>query len=589
MQPKSRSPLLAGLLDAALVTALLPSAKRAARHRMERNRGTHGDGVVHGRPEARAREALMRLVVTVVAVAGSVFALTASPASAADPLSPTGAPVPPSVAQAIARVETKARYKHSTWGLFVADAKTGEALVSQNPEKLFTPGSTLKLYSAATVLHEYGPGHRFRTPVFRTGSVRRGVLRGNLILVASGDFSFGLRDRPNGAQAYNSAPQLDHSDADGAPGPALVPHSNPLAAVEGLARQVRAAGIRRVSGNVVIDDSLFNTYSGWPDGVMSPIGVNENFIDITARATRKGQPARISYRPHTAAWHVRSSVKTAARGSAPSWQATQTGPRQVTVSGTVPAGSGRLLQVFFIPNPAAFARTAFIEALRRAGVSVAARSVGPDPRKLLPRNRNYPSHRRVARWTSAPLSQIVKVVLKVSANRGADLLVCLAAVKRGQRNCPAGLAFLQRNAASLGSPPDTTFAFDGAGSDDRDRINPVAYTTFLRRALLQPYGSALRAALPIVGVDGTLATLGKGTPSVGRIQAKPGNRVAFQTPAIGLAGASNLAGYIETRSKRLLVFANFINNIPLTGAPVPEVFSIFDDQQLINDALQQAY
>ena len=299
----------------------------------------------------------MRLGARLVAVAGIVFALAASTASAIDPLSPTTTPVPPSVAAVIARVEAKARYAHSTWGLLAADAKIGQVLISQNAEQLFTPGSTLKLYSAAAVLHDYGAGYRFRTPVFRTGSVRRGVLSGNLVLVASGDFSFGLRDRPNGTQAYNSAPQLDHSDANGAPGPTLVPHSNPLAGVEQLARQVRAAGIRRVSGNVVIDDRLFNAYSGWPDGVMSPIGINENFLDVTATPTRTGQAARISYRPRTAAWHVRSTVKTAARGSAPSWQVTQTGPSEVTVSGTVPAGAGPLLQVFFIPNPAAFART----------------------------------------------------------------------------------------------------------------------------------------------------------------------------------------------------------------------------------------
>ena len=309
-----------------------------------------------------------------------------------------------------------------------------------------------------------------------------------------------------------------------------MPHSNPLAGVEQLARQVRAAGIREVDGNVVIDDRLFNTYSGWPDGVMSPIGINENFLDITATPTRSGQAARISYRPHTAAWRVRSTLRTTARGSAPSWQATQTGPNEVTVSGTVPAGAGPLLQVFFIPNPAAFARTAFIEALRRTGVSVAGNSIGPNPRHLLPRSRRYPSSRRVALRLSAPLSQIVKVILKVSANRGADLLVCLAAVKHGERNCPAGLPFLQSNAARLGSPPNVTFAFDGGGSDDRDRINPIAMTTFLRRVQLQNYGSAFRAALPIVGVNGTLATLGKGTTSVGRIQAKPGNRVAFATP-----------------------------------------------------------
>src|SRR5437588_9329404 len=118
-----------------------------------------------------------------------VFALAAPTANAIDPLSPTTTPVRPSVADAIARVEAKARYMHSTWGLLVADAKTGQVLVSQNAEKLFTPGSTLKLYSAAGALHDYGPGHRFRTPVYRTGSVRHGVLSGNLVLVASGDFS----------------------------------------------------------------------------------------------------------------------------------------------------------------------------------------------------------------------------------------------------------------------------------------------------------------------------------------------------------------------------------------------------------------
>jgi D-alanyl-D-alanine carboxypeptidase/D-alanyl-D-alanine-endopeptidase (penicillin-binding protein 4) len=531
----------------------------------------------------------MRLGVRLVALAGIVFALAASTANAVDPLSPTATPVPPSVAGTIARVEAKARYLHSTWGLLVADANTGEVLVSQNPEKLFTPGSTLKTYAAAAVLHDYGAGHRFRTPVFRTGSVRRGVLRGNLVLVGSGEFSFGLRDRSSRTQAYNSAPQLDHSDADGTPGPTLVAHSNPLAGVEQLARQVRAAGIRGVDGNVVIDDRLFTTYSGWPDGVVSSVAINENFLDIIARPTRRGRAARISYRPRTAAWQVRSTVKTAARGSAPSWQATQTGPREVTVSGTVPAGGGPVLQVFAIPNPTAFARTAFIEALRRAGVSVAARSIGPNPRNLLPRSGSYPSSRRVALRVSAPLSEIVKVILKVSANRGADLLVCLAAVKHGQRDCPDGLPFLQSNAARLGSPPDVTFAFDGAGSDDRDRINPIAITTFLRRVLHQPYGSALRAALPVVGVNGTLATLGRATPSVGRIQAKPGNRVAFASPTLGIAGASNLVGYIKTKSGRTLGFANLIGNIPLTAAPLPEVFSIFDDQQLINGAVQQAY
>jgi hypothetical protein len=36
------------------------------------------------------------------------------------------------------------------------------------------------------------------------------------------------------------------------------------------------------------------------------------------------------------------------------------------------------------------------------------------------------------------------------------------------------------------------------------------------------------------------------------------------------------------------VFANLINNIPLTAA-IPELFSIFDDQEPLNLAFQQAF
>jgi D-alanyl-D-alanine carboxypeptidase len=92
----------------------------------------------------------------------------------------------------------------------------------------------------------------------------------------------------------------------------------------------------------------------------------------------------------------------------------------------------------------------------------------------------------------------------------------------------------------------------------------------------------------VVGVNGTLAQLGKGTLAVGNIEAKPSNRVAFATPAVGIAGASNLVGYIKARSGRTLVFANLISNIPLTAA-FTEVFSIFDDQELLNLAFQQAF
>ena len=86
------------------------------------------------------------------------------------------------------------------------------------------------------------------------------MLSGNLVLVASGDFSFGLRDQPDGTLAFNSFPEIDHNYADtGFAGAAIVKGSDPLAALDQLAADVRKAGITEIDGDVAIDDRLFDT------------------------------------------------------------------------------------------------------------------------------------------------------------------------------------------------------------------------------------------------------------------------------------------------------------------------------------------
>jgi D-alanyl-D-alanine carboxypeptidase/D-alanyl-D-alanine-endopeptidase (penicillin-binding protein 4) len=99
-----------------------------------------------------------------------------------------------SLTSTFAAIEGATRYASSTWGYEVTDVKTGKVLAAQNAQKMFDPGSTMKLYSVSAALHAYGPNYRFVTPVYRDGSVTAGTLNGNLVLVASGDMSFGLRE-----------------------------------------------------------------------------------------------------------------------------------------------------------------------------------------------------------------------------------------------------------------------------------------------------------------------------------------------------------------------------------------------------------
>ena len=248
---------------------------------------------------------------------------------------------------------------------------------------------------------------------------------------------------------------------------------------------------------------------------------------------------------------------------------------------------GPLLQIVHVPDPASFARTALIDALRRQGVRVAAEATGPNRGAALPRPTALKPAKRVALRVSDPLSEYTKVILKVSYNRGADLMACLLAVHRGSTNCEDGLLSVADNNAALGASPSTTFPFDGAGSDDRDRTSPAAATTISAHLARQPYGPDIYDGLPFFAVDGTRRETGLGSPAAGKIRAKTGNRVAFLGPGQGLAGAQTRIGYIDAASGRRLVYADLLRDVPLSEPT--EIFEIDVDMTALETAIQQGY
>ena len=88
--------------------------------------------------------------------------------------------VPSEVSDAIEQVTSEPRYEHSSWGFSVRDLSTGEVLLEQSSDKMFVPGSIFKTFSGATVLDGYGPDYRFKTPVYRTGALKKGVVGGKV-------------------------------------------------------------------------------------------------------------------------------------------------------------------------------------------------------------------------------------------------------------------------------------------------------------------------------------------------------------------------------------------------------------------------
>jgi D-alanyl-D-alanine carboxypeptidase/D-alanyl-D-alanine-endopeptidase (penicillin-binding protein 4) len=526
-------------------------------------------------------------LISAVVVSGALVVGGAVPAGAgANDEQGTG---PSELLDELATIESKPKYEQSDWGYVVLDEKTGEILVAQNHKKMFDPGSTMKSYSMATALRLYGPDYTFHTPVYRQGNLAGDTLEGDLVLVASGDMSMGLREQPNGTLYFESLPKVDQSYANLELGDAVQPPGNPFTGLDELAAAVRAAGITRVDGDVVIDDRLFETYTEWPDGIISPIWFNENLIDVEVTAGEAGQPATIAVRPETAAYTVSSQVQTVAKDTKDPAPLTiaETAPGQLVITGDIAAGSIPQLRVYEVDDPASFARTGFIQALQGAGVTVTAAPTGPNPSSLLPAEGSYQTGDMLGEHVSADLAQFANLIMKVSYNRGADLMACLSAVKVGSKDCLDGVAEEVKTITGFGIPKDLVFPQDGAGSDDQGRSTPLGMAEFYREVRTSDYGDAFFEALPVLGRSGTAANVLEKSPAAGKVNTKTGNRVVGTPAGQGIVLGNSFAGYIRAKSGKKLTFMIAVGNVPISGTPA--FFKVVDDQGEMIERIQQYY
>jgi D-alanyl-D-alanine carboxypeptidase/D-alanyl-D-alanine-endopeptidase (penicillin-binding protein 4) len=253
-------------------------------------------------------------------------------------------------------------------------------------------------------------------------------------------------------------------------------------------------------------------------------------------------------------------------------------PGQIELTGQVPMGiSPPLLHVQQVEDPAAFARSALIDALERAGVSVAAPATGGNAADKLPAKGSYAPQAQVAAYVSPVFSEYVKLILKVSLNLGANLSVCLMAANAGSTDCLDGLhveqAFL-RDVAKV--PVGELVLNDGQGASPGDLITPNAAVSLLTWWQRQHDFARFRSTLPILGRDGSLAGVVPNSPAAKHVTAKTGTlaggdelnqRLVIQAKALG--------GYIDTENGKLQAFFLVMNNSPATS--IDDVLTVNND------------
>ncbi len=474
------------------------------------------------------------------------------------------------LAERIQKVMSRPEFAHANFGIKFVSLDTGKVLYSLNADKLFVPASTTKLLTEGTVLAKLGADYRFHTRIYRTAAVdSKGKLKGDLILVASGDPNLSNRIQPDGTLAF-----VDEDHAYNGP---AVP-GDPLAVIKQLAKNVAAKGIRKIEGRVLIDTTMFpdGPREGGTSVVMSSIIVNDNVIDLVATpGVKADDPATLVTSPQTSYAKFIAHITTGAVDSKPDLDVSEPlthpdGTVSVIVAGTLPLGSQPTTAAFAVPSPTIFAQTVLTKALSAAGISIKPPKHAPPP-AFAALARSYTPENQVAEHVSLPLTEEIKVTLKVSQNlhagMGPYLLGALVA-KNAKDPLHAGFAterdFLKEAKLDLTGVSQG----DGAGGDWADLFSPEFMCRYLAYWTTRPEYPVLFKALPILGKDGTLAKIQTTNPAAGHVFAKTGtfgseDRVNGKL----MLNGKGLAGYVMTASGQKVVFAAYVNHVSLPADP----------------------
>lgn len=431
------------------------------------------------------------------------------------------------------------------WGVVVADAE-GKEIVSIDPEGRYVPASNTKLFTTAAAFWKLGlPALQAPDGVGATDAylLEHGKFGPDVVLVGRGD-----------ARLSSAADcKVD--------------------CLSVLAARI-AKGTRKVH-EVIADDSQFEDQR-WSPGMSwnnipsdDGTGVSALSIDDNVAILKVTSPAAPGKAPGItvpAYFTVINQATSDNDTAAPPLSFTRMpGSRTIVLKGNIIPGSNPRDFRLGIDDPAEYTAWQFARMLRERGVKISGR-IGSE----LPTVSNQPAKQAadVARaaamaavaasedrppLVAPPLIEDLTIINKVSQNLHAELLLrrlgqqddIIGSIESGQKVVTAMLT-------QAGLKPNQ-FAFsDGSGMSTYNRVAPRGVVTFLRWTRAQPWGAEFFATLPIGGVDGTLKNRFKGTPLEGRLAAKTGT----------LNATNALAGFLTTKSGKVLTFAAYANDVP---------------------------
>ncbi|HJV53204.1 MAG TPA: D-alanyl-D-alanine carboxypeptidase/D-alanyl-D-alanine-endopeptidase [Noviherbaspirillum sp.] len=406
-------------------------------------------------------------------------------------------------------------------GIYVREAG-GPLLMASNQNMALSPASTMKLVTSNAALELLGPTFTWKTLAFADGAQSGDVLQGDLIIKGSGD-------------------------------PKLV--------VENLwlfLRRIRAAGIREIRGNVLLDRSVFENIAYDPaafDGdPMKPYNVGPDALLLNFKAMA------LRFVPDPASRTVMVSVNDPPLDAfpivAPRLTNGECGDWRARLQPVIDAGGARFAGTYsascgertWYVHPYQMTHTQYFGLVFRRLWAELGGSLGGEVRDgFVP-----PSARLVAQWESAPLPEVIRDINKFSNNVMARLL--LLAIANHQPGPPAnperGAAAIRAWLVAKGIDAPELVIDNGSGLSRSERISAATMGRLLEAAFRAPTMPEFIASMPLAGYDGTMRQRVNGQGVAGHAHIKTGM----------LADVRAVAGYVLAASGRRYVVVCIINH-----------------------------
>ena len=388
--------------------------------------------------------------------------------------------------------------------VWIYDLRWGYDVVSANIDRSLVPASVMKSVTCASLLNLSSPDERFVTRVTANGPVTSdSVLTGNLVIYAIGD------------------PTIESQ---------FLPESQGF--VEGIVRGLQARGIRRIQGDVIVDESAFpdaTTPPGWmAEDIVWPYGARlwgANFHDNRFRLSLPGGSTKPEV-PGLTFKYVAPSRRTVTVDR-------KDGSETFLVSGR---RSRAFSDTYSMPYPAKAMRAAVVSAIKEAGIDVTltpASNVGSvaEPTEIY-------SHQ------SPTFAEIMQSLMHRSDNLMAEGM--LRAIAPGS---PRSSAIAEENAvwAMWGIGAHGVNIVDGSGLSRNNRLTARFLGEIYRVMLAEQDGDSYVSLFPRAGFDGTMREFLADTPLEGRVVMKTGS----------MKGVQSYSGYLldeEGRPSHVLVF-----------------------------------